>query len=73
MHILRDGILVMFVLVLIDLNLRPNLKKYYFNHLINLIMKKLIKIEQFGNTILRWYSDGSMYQIFCDGTVWRLI
>lgn len=36
-------------------------------------MKKLIKIEQFGNTILRWYSDGSMYQIFCDGTVWRLI
>lgn len=27
-------------------------------------MKKLIKIESFGNTTIMWYSDGTMYQIF---------
>jgi len=36
-------------------------------------MKILIKIEQFGNSILKWYSDGSMYQTFSNGITWRLI
>ncbi len=35
--------------------------------------KTLIRTEQFGNTILKWYSDGSMYQIFSNGTIWRLV
>ena len=36
-------------------------------------MKKLIRIESFGNTILKWYSNGSMYQTFSNGITWRLI
>lgn len=33
----------------------------------------LIHQERFANTILKWYSDGSMYQLFPDGISWRLI
>jgi hypothetical protein len=36
-------------------------------------MKILLKIEQFENTILKWYSDGSMYQTFPNGITWRLV
>lgn len=36
-------------------------------------MKKLIKIESFGNTTIKWYSDGTMYQIFSNGVTWRLV
>lgn len=35
--------------------------------------RQLIKIEQFNNTILRYYSDGSLYQTFLTGITWKLI